>query len=276
MDQRAYGVRPRSISEIFSQTGAIYRDHFETIVGSAAAIMIPAAIIQVLLAAVIVTDDDLLGIFLLQLIAGFIGAAAVAAGLATVTSATAQIIVNGKSSIVEAFDYSFSRIIPTIKATYLLYVIISILMWTFILIPVALFFATAWLVTLQVVVLEGTGARVALGRSWELTRNNRMRVLGSLLLLVVISGVLMILFLLPMFALFLKFFVSGSSGGPPVLAWILAGLFWVIGTVLITPLQHLAWTLIYLDLRARNDGLTTEPAELEAFDAAPAAIPNMD
>lgn len=276
MSQQAYGVRPRTIGEIFGQTGAIYRDHFETIVGTAAAILIPATIIQVLLTSVILTDDDLLGVFLLQLVVGFIGVGAGAAAMAAVTAATAQIIVNGKTSIVEAFDYSLPRIVPTIKASYLLYIIISFLIWTFIGIPIALFFAVTWLVTLQVVVLEGTGARVALGRSWELTRNNRMRVLLALLLLFIVSGILMMVFLLPTFALILKFIISGSNGAPPLLAWVLAGIFWIAGAVLITPLQHLAWTLIYLDLRARNDGLATEPVESEMYGAAPSPMPNMD
>jgi hypothetical protein len=273
MSQQAYGVRPRSIGEIFSQTAAIYRDHFETIVGTAAAILIPATIIQVLFSIVILNGDDLVGIFLLQMIAGLIGVVTAAAAMATVTAATAQIIVNGKTSIIEAFDYSFPRIVPTLKASFLLYVIMSFLIWTFIGIPIAVFFAVTWLVTLQVVVLEGAGARVALGRSWELTRGNRLRVLAYLLALFAVTGVLMAFFLLPMFALILKFIISAGSGGPPAIAWILVGLFWVIGAVLVIPMQYLAWTLIYLDLRARNDGLTTEP---EMYAAAPAPMANMD
>ncbi len=276
MSQKPYGVRPRSVGEILSQTAAIYRDHFETIVGVSAAILIPATIIQILFFVVILGSDDFVAIFLLQILAGLIGVGAAAAAMAAVTSATAQIIVNGKTSIIQAFDYSLPRITTTLKASYLLYVIFSFLVWIIIGIPIAMFLAAAWLVTLQVVILEGTGARVALGRSWELTRNNRMRVLGSTVLMFAITGVLMFFFLLPMFALILRFMISGASGGPPMIAWLLVGLFWIIGAVLITPIQYLAWTLIYLDLRARNDGLITEPHHPEAFGAAPAAMPNMD
>ncbi len=279
MNPQHYGVRPRSLGDIVIQTAAIYRDHFETIVGSAAAIVIPSAILQIVFSVVMLNNDDLIAVFLLQIVASVLMAAGVAAAMATVTAATAQIIVEGKTSIVRAFDYSLPRIIDTLKATYLLYVILSILLWTFIGVPIALFFAVAWLVTLQVVVLEGTGARVALGRSWELTRNNRFRVLGALMTLFVATGIMMGFFLLPMFALVLRFAINGAAGGaPPMIAWLLVGLFWIVGAVLITPLQYLGWTLIYLDLRARNDGLTTEPvvpAE-QPYETAPAALPNMD
>lgn len=277
MSQQHYGVRPRSIGEIFSQTAAIYRDHFETIVGSAAAIVIPSTIIQILFFVVMLNNDDILAVFLLQILAGILMAAGVAAAMAVVTSATAQIIVEGKTSVVKAFDYSLPRIIDTLKATYLLYWIMSFLLWTFVGIPIAIFFAVAWLVTLQVVILEDSGARVALGRSWELTRNNRFRVLGALILLMAVSAILMSLFLLPMFALILRFAINGADGGtPPMIAWLLVGLFWVVGAVLIIPLQYLAWTLIYLDLRARNDGLVTDPVMTGTYDATPAPLPNMD
>jgi len=276
MSQQPYGVRPRSVGEILSQTAAIYRDHFETIVGVAAAILIPATIIQIFFFIVMLNSDDIVAIFLLQIIAGLIGVGTTAAAMTAVTAATGKIIVNGKSSIIEAFDYSLPRIGTTLKATYLIYWIISFLTWIFIGIPIALFLAIAWLVTLQVVVLEGAGARVALGRSWELTRNNRLRVLGATILMFAITALLMFLFLLPMLALILRFVISGASGGPPMIAWFLVGIFWIVGAILILPLQYLAWTLIYLDLRALNDGLITEPHHQEAFGTAPAPMPNMD
>ncbi|MEZ4520818.1 MAG: hypothetical protein R3A46_04090 [Thermomicrobiales bacterium] len=173
MDQQHYGVRPRSIGELLAQTAAIYRDHFETIVGVSAAVLIPATILQIFLFAVIIGSDDLLAMFLLQIITGIVAVATTAAAMAGITSATAQIIVNGKTSILKAFDYAMPRITATMKASYLIYWILSFLAWTFVGAPIALFLGIAWLVALQVVILEGTGARVALGRSWELTRNNR-------------------------------------------------------------------------------------------------------
>jgi hypothetical protein len=275
MDPQAYGVRPRSVGEILRQTGSLYMTHFATIVGVAAAILVPAAAIQVGFFAVILDSDDLAAIFLLQLLGGVIGVATAAAALAGVTVATAQIVFNGKTSILEAFDYAMPRIVDTLKASYLLYVILGFLIWTVIGGPIAIFLAIAWLVTIQVVIIEGTGARVGLGRSWELTRGNRLRVLGTTILIGSISGVMLAFFLLPLFAVMLRAMLNESVNAVPGFAWVLVSLFWILGSVLVTPLQYLAWTLVYLDLRARDDARKVERPR-DAFDASPAALAGMD
>lgn len=275
MQEQFYGVRPRTIGELLGQTAVIYRDHFHSIVGTSAAIIIPATALQVFFFFVMVGSNDILAIFLLQILAGLILAGTVAAAVAAITAATARILVSGKTTVVEAFDYSMPRVVTTLKASYLIYFITSFLTWTMIGFPVALFLSVAWLVTIQVVVLEGTGARVALGRSWELTRGNRLRVLATIILTAIITALMMSFFFLPALAVMLRPVIVEGSGEPPVLAWVLAGLFWIIGAVLVFPLQYLAWTLVYFDLRARNDGLAVEPQPPMMAGTAPAA-PQMD
>ena len=276
MNEEHYGIRPRSTGEILGQTATIYRDHFGAVIGSAAAIIVPATALQVIFFAVMLDSDDIFAIFLLQILAGIILAGSVAAAVAAVTAATAQILVNGKTSVFEVLDYSLPRVGTTLKASYLMYIIFSFLSWTIVGIPIMIFFSIAWLVTIQAVVLEDVGARVALGRSWELTRGHRFRVLATVILASIITSMLMMFFLLPTLALLLRPVIVEGAGSPPGFAWVLTGLFWIAGAVLVFPLQYLAWTLIYFDLRARNDGLSIEPSPAEPFDAAVTAASSMD
>lgn len=275
MDRQPYGVQPLGIGDIVRQTATIYRDYFPTIIGVAAVVLVPVALIQVLLTLVVESSDDLAANFLLNIISLLIDVGATAAVIAGLTTATAQIILNGKTSMLDAFDYSASRIIPTVKATYLLTFLLVFIVITIIGIPIAIFLAIAWFVTIQVVVLEHAGARFALGRSWELTRNNRLRVVGAALLVIIITGPMLLLFELPGIAIGLSAVMSGGEYAAPEYAWMLTAAISTLGAVLITPIQYCAWTVLYFDLRARNDGLPDEQ-QPGAYSPALAPIPNMD
>ena len=275
MDRQPFGVQPLGVGDILRQTTAIYRDHFTTIVGIAAAVLVPVVTIQVLLTLVIENSDDMAASFLLTIISAVIDAGASAAVIAVVTTATAQIVLNGRTSMMEAFDYSASRIIPALKATYLLAFLLVLIAITIIGIPIAFFLAIAWFVTIQVVVLENVGSRFALGRSWELTRHNRLRVLGIALLVVIITGFMLLLFELPALAVELRTLIRGEEYTTPTYAWMLTAAFSAVGAILITPMQYCAWTLLYFDLRARNDALPVEQHP-DPYSPAPAPLPNMD
>ena len=273
MDHQPYGVQPLTLGDLISRAAAIYRDHFETIVGVAAITLIPAGIFQFLMMVVILRGDDPLASFLLSLLINVVGIAATAAAIAGVTAATAQIVVHGKSSIVGAIDAALPRIVPTLKASFVLYVFLYLISATIIGFPIALYLIVAWAVTLQIVVLEGTGARFSIGRSWELTRNNRFRVLLMMFVVMAITSIAFFLFQLPFIAIIIR--VMSSGIWPPAIVWPLVGLFSVVGSFLVTPLTLLAWTLLYFDLRARADGIGAE-STANAYEAAPRPMPNMD
>ena len=275
MDRQPYGVQPLGIGDILRQTATIYRDHFTTVVRVAAVVLVPVVTIQILLTLVIENSDDMAASFLLSIIGAVIDAGASAAVIAVVTTATAQIVLNGRTSMIDAFDYSASRIIPALKATYLLAFLLILIAITVIGIPIAIFLAIAWFVTIQVVVLENVGSRFALGRSWELTRNNRLRVLGSTLLVVIITGFMLLLFELPGIAIELRALIRGDEYAAPTYAWMLTAAFSSVGAILITPMQYCAWTLLYFNLRARNDALPVEH-QPDPYSPSPAPLPNMD
>jgi hypothetical protein len=117
-------------------------------------------------------------------------------------------------------------------------------------IPVGLL-AARWLVAPAVVVAERLGPKSSLSRSWALTRNNLWRCFGFLVLLVIFNFVVIglpisILQWVLMFALTTQWY--GWLSG------LVAGLSYFVN-ILWYPILILALTLLYFDLRVRNESL---------------------
>ncbi len=118
------------------------------------------------------------------------------------------------------------------------------------LIPVGLL-AARWLVAPVTVVAERLGPKGALDRSWALTRGNLWRCFGFLVLLVIFNFVVLglpitMLQWLLMFALTTQWY--GWLSG------LVAGLSYFVN-ILWYPILVLALTLLYFDLRVRNESL---------------------
>jgi hypothetical protein len=119
-----------------------------------------------------------------------------------------------------------------------------------VLIPLGLL-AARWIVASTVVVAEKLGPQRSLNRSWALTRNNLWRCFGFLALLVIFNFVVIglpisILQWVLMFAL-----------APQWYGWLsglVAGLSYFVN-ILWYPILVLALTLLYFDLRVRNESL---------------------
>jgi len=132
-------------------------------------------------------------------------------------------------------------------------------------IPVVIWVAIRWSVAIPALFAEGVGPVKALGRSWNLVRDNWWRTLGILIIVSImvylIDAALQILF-------------AGVAAVVPGLTGDLrAGVITTITTLvdaLVGAITPIAITMLYLDLRVRKEGLDLDQL---ARQAAPGTAP---
>jgi len=132
-------------------------------------------------------------------------------------------------------------------------------------IPVVIWVLIRWSVAIPALFAEGVGPVNALGRSWNLVRDNWWRTLGILF----IVGIMVSLIQTALAALF-----GGVTAVLPGISDdIRAGLLTTVTTIvdaLVGAIQPIAITMLYLDLRVRKEGLDLDQL---ARQAAPPAAP---
>ncbi|HLB76140.1 MAG TPA: glycerophosphoryl diester phosphodiesterase membrane domain-containing protein, partial [Candidatus Dormibacteraeota bacterium] len=132
-------------------------------------------------------------------------------------------------------------------------------------IPIVIWVLVRWAVSLPALFAEGAGPMQALGRSWNLTRDNWWRTLGVVIVIFVMVGLIQ-------GALGLLF--TGIAAVVPGLSDDLrAGLVLTVATLvnaLVGAITPIAITMLYLDLRVRKEGLDLDQL---ARQAAPGPAP---
>lgn len=132
-------------------------------------------------------------------------------------------------------------------------------------IPVVIWVLIRWSVAIPALFAEGIGPVKAIGRSWNLVRDNWWRTLGIL----IIVGIMVSLIQTALAALF-----GGIAAVLPGLSDdIRAGLLTTVSTLvdaLVGAIQPIAIAMLYLDLRVRKEGLDLDQL---ARQAAPPAAP---
>jgi len=101
----------------------------------------------------------------------------------------------------------------------------------------------------QAIVLENSGARSGLGRSWRLVKNSFWRVWGTMFILGILINILT---LVPTYAV--QFGATFIFPGSIALSTIANSTINTIISILITPIQFAVMTLLYYDLRIRKEG----------------------
>lgn len=134
-------------------------------------------------------------------------------------------------------------------------------------VPVGLL-AARWIAAPTVVVAENLGPKGALDRSWELTRNNLWRCFGYLAL-IVLFNFLVIGLPISLLQALLAFFLTDQWYG--WLNGLVTGLSYFVN-ILWYPIQVLAVTLLYFDLRVRNESLDLELRIRQLEESTPPAV----
>ena len=117
----------------------------------------------------------------------------------------------------------------------------------------------SWLVAPVVVVVEKMGPISALGRAWRLSGGHRWRIFGIQVLLFILNLVLMLL-IGGLFGGFAAF--GGQSGTPGQLGVtsVIQTLVNLASTIVWAPVEWIAFTVLYYDLRVRKEAFDLQLA----------------
>jgi Membrane domain of glycerophosphoryl diester phosphodiesterase len=250
-------LRPLSIGETLDAGFRLLRARFGTLIVCVLVPMVPLSIIATIIEAstndqafdvnsTATTSDDgaaIAGTLIGALIQGAAAALAVAACFRVISSA----YLGERAEAGPSLRYGLSRLLPLMVAYIVLSIVIGISA-LFLLLP-AIFLSVKWSVTFAAIVAERAGPFRAMGRSWELTRGHWWRVFGTLLVVALISLVLYI-------AVFagLGGAIATSDDMSEVTYATLTTALTVILFAILYPLVASIVTVIYYDLRVRNEG----------------------
>ncbi len=271
-------LRPMGIGDILDETFRLYRENFLLFLATAAVLEVPAQIINTLLSLArpaVTTIVPGQGITPAQTSAattgGLIG---VVAGLITafagvfITAALAVVVSNrylGRLTTVgEAYRATLNRLGPLLVTTIwagIRLVLLGFACVVIIGIPFLIYFAVAWSLLPQVVMLENVD-RGASGRSRELIRGYWWKTLGLYIVVAILAYLLVFVILVPV--------VAGIFAGAGVTGTrLLTGLATLIFSLLVRPIQTVATTLLFYDLKIRKEAFDLETMAQQAGFAAP-------
>ena len=169
------------IGGVFDSTTAIYKNCFGTVWIVALVLLIPANIIVALL------GNGILGI-----IGSLISLAASAWLMGSIIKIVQDVEADGRvdMSVGEILGAVWPRIVPIVLLEIVVGILVAIGL-IFLIIP-GVILALMWSVSLPALVVEDKGVFDSMSRSSELTRENRMRILGLAILILVLYLVLVI------------------------------------------------------------------------------------
>ena len=231
-------IQPRNIEGILRATFTVYGERFWLFVLIASvpeAAYTLGSLIGGLLSVVFV----LVGLFL-----------SVIAGAAAV-QATMQHYLGLDPSFAECYSRAW-RMAPSLigAAIVILLAMLGFALLSIILIgiPLMFYFLVVWFFVPQVIMVEGTGAIAALGRSREHTKGSWWLLLGIGIIFFIIVGVLYVAAFIPSGVINELFPFAGT-------------IFLAVVSALITPIIPIGGTVTYIDLRIRQGHSLDDMAE---------------
>jgi hypothetical protein len=233
MQETMARFQPMNLGDILNTTFNLYRENFALFAGICAVIVIPQAILVSAFAISHSTFFVLLAA-LLTLAVPFL----LTGGLAQAVSAR---FLGRPMTVRGAYEALGASTILTLVGVSFLSAILILIGLVFFIIP-GFYIAVRFTVASQAAVLEKQGVTDSLRRSWNLVEGNWWRVFGIVIVVTILVGVLEAL------AGRLVGAVAGDVLG--------TGLSTAVVGILIQPIQAIALTLLYYDLRIRKEGGT--------------------
>jgi hypothetical protein len=234
MQETMSRFQPMNLGDILNTTFNMYRENFTLFAGICAVIVVPQAI---LVSAFAISHSTIFVILaaLLSLAVPFL-----------LTGALAQAVsaryLGRPMTISQAYEaLGVGTILTLVGVAFLSAILILIGLILFI-IP-GIYIAVRFIVASQAAVLERQGVTDSLRRSWNLVEGNWWRVFGIVIVVAILVSVLEAL---------VGRVVSAAAGD--VLG---SGLSTLVVGVFIQPIQAIALTLLYYDLRIRKEGGTS-------------------
>ncbi len=248
-------ARRRAWGQVLTAAARMYARHLRLFLGIGL-VLLPISLLVTLLQAIVIGVSSIAGIStggesggVLVLLVFVIGTALTLLGLGLVIAATARALVEidqGRAvGPIGAYRLAFDSARPLFGAVFIAVAVVSLLVSSLVLVPIAIWLAVRWALAVFAVELEGCSAIDALRRSRRLVRRHWLKVasltvLGAALALVLgpLIGVLLIIF----------------TNAPLAVLNLVAG---VVNAVTM-PFVALTTAYVYFDARAR---LELEPAD---------------
>jgi hypothetical protein len=248
-------LRPRTLGEILSAAFDIYKNNAQGLIVIVAIVVIPLSLISAVLvhylASSSTTTETVAGTTITvssrsvgSVILGSIIAAALAVIIsavlqAAVIRAAAQATIGDMVDVEGSYRYGFHRLGSVILVGLLVGLAVAV---GFILLIIPGIIALVFLsVSIPALVVEDRRGTQAMSRSWNLVSGHFWHAFGVIIVAALITGL-----------------VGGLLGAIGGNNWFVAWIFNAIGQIITTPFSALVSVLLYLDLRARKEALTTD------------------
>jgi hypothetical protein len=202
------------------------------------------------------------------LVAAVIQFAAAALGIAACFRAISAAYLGERAGVAESLRYGLGRLLPLIVA-YLLFIVLVGIGFIALIVP-AFWIAVKLAMVFPAVVFERKGPFGAIGRSWTLTRGHWWRTFGTLLVVFLITFVMQLVF---------GGVVGGLLGASDTVSELTVAIVLTLVNLITLALTYPLWaavtSVVYYDLRVRNEGFDLHllaqamGADVERFQAAP-------
>jgi hypothetical protein len=277
-------LRPMGIGDILDETFRLYRENFTLFLAIVAIIEVPAQIINLLLTLSIPIPATVTtgGALTTAQMNDFANATAARTGLtslttlvtafatAIMTAALAVAISNRyldrTATVGESYRATLNRLGPLLVAivwTGFRLILLAIACVVIIGIPFLIYFAVAWSLLSQVVMLENASGGGASARSRELIRGYWWKTLGLNIVVLLLVGILSSIPAIIAGAAF------GAGAGSTSGRILIIGIVGLIIGVLVRPIQIIATTLLFYDLKIRKEAFDLEAMVQQAAPPAP-------
>lgn len=271
-------LRPLSMGEVLDAGFRLFRHRFGALMVCALVPIVPLTILSMIIVASTdptafdvdtsaTSSDDgsvLIGDLLDRLLTGAAAALAIAACFKVISSA----YLGERTGAGESLRYGLTRLFPLMVA----YVVLSILIpigLILLLIP-GIFLAVKWSLTYAAIVGERAGPFRGMGRSWELTKGHWWRIFGTLIVVALLALVLTVALLAAIGAA-----AAASDSISDTTFAVVLTIATIIVLAIIYPLIAAIITVLYYDLRVRNEGFDLQllargvGSDTSRFDTAP-------
>jgi hypothetical protein len=262
-------LRPLGLSDVLDETFRVYRRQFRAFVTVIGLVAVPSSLISIAFVVAFGAFDfqalarggnssqmlTTLGVMVaVALPLGILyGLARLVAGAAAVQVAS-DAILGLTPNVGAAYREAFGRLWALLGGGFLPFLATGLLVMTCIGIPFAIYIGLGWALIVPLIMLEGMGMSAAMGRSWELVRGHRWRLLIALFLIGLITYLLVSI---PsgLFSFVGNILVFALHAGQWGTVAVSTGnvLFGTLGETLFGSIIYIALTLFYYDLRIRKE-----------------------
>ena len=243
------GFAPKGIGEILSTAFGLYKDNAAQLLTIAAIVVVPLTLLQALIVSEWLDDfgetfDPATGEFSSGFFSGLIviAASAVIGYLiqqlltGALTRGAAGSLVNRDVDVAASYRYAFSRLGGLIVLS-LLFAIIVAIGFALLIIP-GIILGVFLSMAIPAFIVERRSATDSLSRSWNLVSGSWWHAFGTIVIAGILAGIV-------------NAIITAIGGDTFIGAWITGA----IASIITAPFVALVGIVLYVDLRARREGL---------------------